>query len=321
VSNLVPGRYRDVAVATVEAPLTRDGLERHFLGREAYRRTRWVVARRGPDVALVEVRKAAGRGEELFAPIIEVRVLALPGECVLVDAPEVDTGVPSQLARAARERAPGVRCVVVQGRYRHISFILDPAPIRVRVVEVVPPAPPKLLDQASRILEVAEDLPPIELVAELVDLTELARDHPAPRYLLPCRGAGVALDGAEVRFLDERPAVEDWVLLGCARSREIHRWFYRTDAEAVDMCPRRLAAGHDSPPVNGGSGGLKERSGSPPVNRDLTPVLTKCCLLEEHLEVEADDHRVTVPWGASLELVRAGLGRAAALAEPAWAPA
>jgi hypothetical protein len=87
------------------------------------------------------------------------------------------------------------------------------------------------------------------------------------------------------------------------------------------MCPRRLAAGHDSPPVNGGSGGLKERSGSPPVNRDLTPVLTKCCLLEEHLEVEADDHRVTVPWGASLELVRAGLGRAAALAEPAWAPA
>jgi hypothetical protein len=195
--------------------------------------------------------------------------------------------------------------VVVQGRYRHISFILDPAPIRVRVVEVVPPAPPKLLDQASRVLEVAEDLPPIELVAELVDLTELARDHPAPRYLLPCRGAGVALDGAEVRFLDERPAVEDWVLLGCARSREIHRWFYRTDAEAVDMCPRRLAAGH----------------GSPPVADHLTPVLTKCCLIEEHLEVEADDHRVTVPWGASLELVRAGLGRAAALAEPAWAPA
>jgi len=97
------------------------------------------------------------------------------------------------------------------------------------------------------------------------------------------------------------------VLLGCARSREIHRWFYRTDAEAVDMCPRRLAAGHgrDSPPGRG----------------HPAPVLTKCCLLEEHLEVEADDHRVTVPWGASLELVRAGLGRAAALAEPAWAPA
>jgi hypothetical protein len=218
----------------------------------------------------------------------------------MVDAPEVDTGVPSQLARVARERAPGARCVVVLGRYRHVSFILDPAPIRVRVVEVVPPAPAKLLDQARRVLEVAEDLPPIELVAELVDLTDLARDHPAARYLLPCRGAGVTLGGAEVRFLDERPAVEDWVLLGCDRSREIHRWFYRADAEAVDMCPRRLADGQ---------------------GRDPMPVLTKCCLLEEHLEVEADHHRVTVPWGSSLELVRAGLGRAAALAEPAWAPA
>jgi hypothetical protein len=300
VSNLVPGQYRGVAVATVAAPLTRDGLERHFLGREAYRRTRWVVASRGPEVALVEVRKAAGRGDPLFAPIVEARVLALPGECALVDAPEVDTGVPSQLARVARERAPGARCVVVRGRYRHVSFILDPAPIRVRVVEVVPPVPAKLLDQARRVLEVAEDLPPIDLVAELVDLTDLARDRPAARYLLPCRGAGVTVDGAEVRFLDERPAVEDWVLLGCDRSREIHRWFYRAEAEAIDMCPRRLAGA---------------------VNNSLTPVLTKCCLLEDHLEVEADDHRVTVPWGASLELVRAGLGHAAAMAEPAWVPA
>ena len=108
-------RYRGVAVATVEAPLTRDGLERHFLGREAYRRTRWVVARRGPAVALVEVRKAGGRGDPLFAPIVEARVLALPGESAMVDAPEVDTGVPSQLARVARERAPGARCVVVLG--------------------------------------------------------------------------------------------------------------------------------------------------------------------------------------------------------------
>jgi hypothetical protein len=190
--------------------------------------------------------------------------------------------------------------VVVRGRYRHVSFILDPAPIQVRVVEVVPPVPAKLLDQARRVLEVAEDLPPIDLVAELVDLTDLARGRPAGRYLLPCRGAGVTVDGAEVRFLDERPAVEDWVLLGCDRSREIHRWFYRAEAEAIDMCPRRLAGG---------------------LNPHLTPVLTKCCLLEDHLEVEADDHRVTVPWGASLELVRAGLGHAAAMAEPAWAPA
>ena len=83
------------------------------------------------------------------------------------------------------------------------------------------------------------------------------------------------------------------MLLGCTRSREIHRWFYGADAEARDICPRRVAA--------------------------PAPALTKCCLLEEHLEVDAG--RVTVPWGASLELVHAGLRDAARLAEPAWAPA
>ena len=86
------------------------------------------------------------------------------------------------------------------------------------------------------------------------------------------------------------------MLVGCARSRELHRWFYGEDAEAVDMCPRRLAE-----PL------------------DTTPVLTKCCLLEEH--VERDGARVTVPWGASLQLVREGLARIAATAEPAWSPA
>jgi hypothetical protein len=294
VRNLVPGRYRDVSVASVQGSLTTEGLERHFLGREAYRRTRYVIARRGPDAALVQVTKASEA--PLLSPIVGVRVLAPPGDCAVVDAPEVDTGVPTQLARAARELAPAARCVVVQGRYRHVSFILDPDPIRVRVVEVVPPGPPKLLDQARRVLEVAEDLPPIELLPALTDLTELAGRRPAKRYLLPCRGSGIRVDGAEVRFLDERPAKEPWVLVGCARSRELHRWFYGEDAEAVDMCPRRLAE-----PL------------------DTTPVLTKCCLLEEH--VERDGPRVTVPWGASLQLVREGLARIAATAEPAWPPA
>jgi hypothetical protein len=295
VSNLVPARYREVAVASLAGGLDAGALERHFLGREVYRRTRYVVARHGADAAVVEVAKA--EDGPLFSPVVAVRVLALPDETAVVDAPEVDTGVPTQLARAALELAPGVRCVVVQGRYRHVSFILDPAPVRVRVVEVVPPWPPKLLDQARRVLELAEHLPPVELVPELVDLTDLARQRQAPRYLLPCRGAGIRLEGTEVRFLDERPPRQDWVLLGCDRSRELHRWFYGEEADSVDLCPRRLAER-----VGGGM-----------------PVLTKCCLLEEHLE--RDGTAVTVPWGATLDLVRAGLERVVATAEPAWAPA
>ena len=292
MSNLVPRRYRDVSVAELDRPLDPASLRQHLLGRDSYRRTRYIIARHGEQTAVVRVERATE--EPLFSPITAVEVLALPHECVLLHLGEVDTAVPSQLAAAAVRHAPGVRCVVVHGRYEHLNLILDPRPLRITVVEVVPPEPPKLLDQCRRVLSVADDLPPIELVPHLVDLRELGADGADARdRLLPCRGSGIVLEGREVAFLDQHPARRDWLLLGCERSREIHRWFYGSDADHRDICPRRLAA--------------------------AAPVLTKCCLLEEHLEVAPG--RVTVPWGASLELVRDGLREVARIAEPAWAPA
>jgi hypothetical protein len=292
MSNVVPRRYRDVSVAELDRPLDPAALRDHLLGRDSYRRTRFIIARHGDQTAVVRVERATD--EPLFSPITGVEVLALPHECALLRLPDVDTAVPSQLAAAAVMHAPEARCVVVHGRYEHLSFILDPQPLRVTVVEVVPPEPPKLLDQCRRVLETADELPPIELVPQLVDLRELgARDRDGRGRLLPCRGSGVTLDGTEVVYLDQHPERGDWLLLGCARSREIHRWFYGDDADSVDICPRRI----DAP----------------------APVLTKCCLLEEHLEVTPG--RVTVPWGASLDLVRGGLREVARIAEPAWAPA
>ena len=293
----MPGQYRKVSVATVDVPLTAEALTAHFLGREVYRATRFVVVRPsvGDATAVVEV----GHPDDgaLFAPVKAVDVLALPGECAYVVAPEVDTGIPSSLAAVARERAPAARCVVVEGRYRHVSFILDPRPVRIRVGDVEPPGPAKLLDQARRVLEVAEDLPPIELVPDVVDLVELARTKPTARYLLPCKGSGIEVEGATVDFLDQHPPRLDWTLLGCARSRAIHEWFYGDLPDTVDTCPRRLFIG-----------GLGD---------DL--LLTKCCLLEDR---NAEEPGVAVvPWGASLDLVRRALGHLAAAEEPAWAPA
>jgi hypothetical protein len=186
---------------------------------------------------------------------------------------------------------------VVQGRYEHINFVLDPAPMPLRVVEVFPPEPAKLVDQVERVLDVTEDLPPVDLRPELVDLVELARTRPSDRYLFPCRGSGVAPKGAEVRYLDERPTRQEWTLVGCARSREIHRAFYGDEPPSVEMCPRELARARDH----------------------AGPTLTKCCLLEEH--VERDGLTVVVPWGASLAQVREALGLLCSVAEPAWAPA
>jgi hypothetical protein len=294
MSNLVPRRYRDVSVTELHRPLDAESLRRALLGREAYRRTRFIVARHGDETAVVRIARLAS--EPLFSPITAVEVLALPDECADLRLPEVDTAVPTALAAAAAEHAPGARCVVVQGRYEHVSFILEPRRLRITVVELVPPEPPKLLDQARRVLEIGDDLPPVELVPHLVDLRELGAagsEGDSRDRLLPCRGSGVVVDGAGVAYLDERPPERDWLLLGCLRSREIHHWFYGSEADCRDICPRRLPA--------------------------PCPTLTKCCLLEEHVEV--DEGRVTVPWGASLELIHAGLREAARIAEPAWAPA
>ena len=278
--NLVPSQYRNVSVADVPAALDEESLRAFLLGRPVYRRTRYVVARHGGASAVAEVSKESE--VPLFSPVVEMSVLARADETAFVDAPETDTAVPTQLARVAARQAPGARCVVVRGRYGHVSFILDPAPIRIGVVEVVPPWPPKLADQLSRVLDLAEDLPPVELVPHLVDLDALATTRPAEHYLFPCR-AGQPRGEGNVSYLDEIPERAPWTLVGCARSRSIHDWFYGDDVPMVDICPRRLA---------------DDRT-------DSIPVITKCCLLEDRVSQEAG--RVVVPWGASLAQILEGL--------------
>jgi hypothetical protein len=289
VSNRRPSAYREVSVARVDFALTPENLVQHFLGRECYRRTRYVVVRRGADTALVAVEPSDP--VPLFSAPASVEVLALPAETVDVQRSDIDANVPSQLARVAVEH-PEARAVVVEGRYAHVSFLLDPEPLLVRVREVVPPYPAKLLDQAQRVLDVADDLPPIVLVPELIEFESFVGDD--PMVLLPCRGAGIRLDGRDTYYLDERPASHDWALLGCARSREIHRWFYGRPAPGRDTCPRNVV------PTAG-------------------PVLTKCCLLEDGIAIDGDV--AVVPWGATLGQVKDALGALARRSDVAWAPA
>lgn len=292
--NLVPGRYRGVSVAALppDVGLDEAALRAYFTGRDAYRRTRFVVARSGARTAVLHVTKADG--DALFSPVVDVALLAGPDECAVVHDPEVDTAIPSALAAAAA-RAPGARAVVVQGRYEHVNFILDARPLRVVVREVVPPEPAKLHDQARRILDVTEDLPPMELVSEPTDLGALAAAHPAEHFLLPCRGSGAHVEGAAVSYLDEHPPKADWTLLGCTRSQQIHAWFYGEDAPVLDFCPRRAPGPRPA------------------------ALLTKCCLQEEH--TETGPGWASVPWGSSLDHVREALHALAAQQEPVWAPA
>jgi len=308
--NLVPAQYRQVSVAEVPVALDEAALRAHLLGRPVYRRTRYLVMRHAGACAVVEVGKESEI--PLFSPVTAVTMIARAGETAFVDAPETDTAVPTQLARAAADHAPGARCVIVRGRYGHVSFIADPAPVQVRVVEVVPPWPAKLVDQLRRVLDLADDLPPVELVEDLVDLTALAATRPARHYLFPCRAGqatGTAAQGAAgpgagvpVSYLDEIPERAPWTMVGCARSRSIHDWFYGGEVPTVDMCPRNLAGRAARPGAAGPAA-----------------VITKCCLLEDR--VSSDDGLVVVPWGASLDQIRDGLRLAVAAGAADPAPA
>ena len=293
---LIPHQYRTVAFTTISGDLSRESLEAYFAVHEVYRRTRFVIACSGNMVALVEVNKDTARADSaLFCPVTGVTLLARQGRDGARDEAGHRHGG-AQPAGPGGEEFPEYRCVVVKGRYEHVNFILDADPPVVHVLDVAPPWPAKLCDQVDRVIDTAESLPAIHTQAQVVDLQELAKAEVADHYLLPCQGGGARVAGATISYLDEVPPPDPgWVLLGCARSRAIHDHFYPGQADSlrqIDICPARLAA-------------------ASPVPADQAR-LTKCCLLEEHIETRGET--VVVPWGASFDLVTEGLRAAADLA-------
>jgi hypothetical protein len=270
--NFIARPYRGVSVQDVDT-LDEAALLAHVRERRVYRRTEFIVATCRSRRAIVQVEREDGDG--ILVGVRDARVLARPEEIAFVDDESIDTGNATQLARVARDAF----VTVVQGRFQHVNFIVAPAPTHIRVREVVPPHPPKLLEMARAVLDFDEDLPPIELDYEAIDMRDLARG--ASHYLFPCRCAGLELDGAQVDFLDAGPPRAEWTLVGCERSRQIHEAFYGEDPQRrIDFCPRLTPAGDG-------------------------PELIKCCLLERG--IERDGERLVVPWGATLEEVRSAI--------------
>jgi hypothetical protein len=274
-ANFIARPYRGVSVQQF-ATLEPAALLERIRSRRVYKRTEFIVAVHGDERALVQVER--GDGDDVLVPVRDARLLVGPHETHFVIDEGVDTANAGQMARVASGR-----CTIVEGKFEHVNFILDPAPVHVRVVEVVPPEPPKLLEMARAVLAYDEDLPPIALDYEAIDMRDLAASAPAERYLFPCRCSG--LDGD---FLDNPPPEPaDWTLVGCERSREIHVALYGREPSArVDFCPRVTASGDGA-------------------------TLMKCCLLERG--IERDGASWVVPWGASLEEVRGALRELAGL--------
>jgi len=248
---------------------------------------------RGPDGATALVRITCAVREALFNPVTAVEWLGGPDDCTYVVRHDIDSANATALADVALDASslngqggtgPSPAICVVEGRYQHVNFIVRARPLVVRLVDVVPPEPPRLLDLAHQAIAIDEDLPPIHLRPELLDVRSRAAAAPDDHYLLPCQGAGLDLPGT-VDYLDQRPARADWTLVGCERSRQFHRWFYGGDADRqVELCPDRLTpAGGDTAPAT----------------------LLRCCLIERGIRV--DGNRAVVPWGTNLSEVQAAL--------------
>jgi hypothetical protein len=289
--NFICRPYRGVSVQHWTGPLEEGAVKEVLLAREAYRRTEYIVLRspaapadgRAPATALVGV--TCSSQEALFNPIVDIEWQAGPEDCTYVVRHEVDTANATALAEVALAEPEGASVCIVEGRYQHVNFIVRADPTAIRLVDVVPPGPPRLLDLARQAIAIDDDLPPVRLCPELLDVRTLAAAKPDHHYLLPCQGAGLDLPGT-VDYLDQRPARADWTMVGCERSRQFHRWFYGTDADRqVELCPDRLIA-DDS-------------------NGAATCTLLRCCLLERGIRVEGN--RAVVPWGTNLSEVQAAL--------------
>ncbi len=279
--NLVPLPYRNVSVQSYDGAPTEAAIVARLLGREAYRRTEFVVLR-GPGNATSVAALRKRDPEPFFSEIVGVEVLALPERCTFVEAPQTDVANRSALAELAAELGVGDEgTLVVWGRFDHVNFIHRPDPLVLRVIEVSPPEPPKLYEMVRHVLTYA-DLPPIRVELERIDLRALCASVQPKAYLLPCRSGGLDDLGAPVYFLDERPpSREDWTLIGCERSLQFHRYYYGDEPPRVEICPRVIAAGRP------------ERC------------LVKCCLLEFH--TERDGNVGVVPWGSDLRMVESAL--------------
>jgi len=279
--NFVPLPYRCVSYQPYEGEMAASVIEQYLLDREVYRRTDIIILHNSRQEYAVAAVQRAG-SETLFGSVEKVEILALPDDCVFITDPDTDPANRSALAKLAIKHKVSVdQTAIVIGAFDHINIIHHPKPLVLRVIEVIPPEPPKLYHMVEQVLSYA-DLPPIILELETIDLRDLADTVTPEAYLVPCRSGGLTNLSAPVYFLDERPKQrQNWTLLGCERSLQFHRHYYGDEPTRVEMCPRKL------------------------LKPDEKATILKCCLLE--YDIEQQDNVMIVPWGTDLNMIEKAL--------------
>lgn len=272
--NIVPLPYSRVAVQHVDFALNETELKSFLQEKEAWFETDYVVFRRAKDCAVVELRKE--KRNDMFCRITDVGIVSLPDTSHWIEDFTIDTGNPSALAEKAR--ALGITAsetLVVSGLYEHVNFIHRPQPTVIDVFDVSPPNPPRLLDMAKRVIA-NRSFPAIVLNPRIQSIPEMVPDLHGKPILFPC-GISQLKAMVSAAYLDERPNRQDWVLVGCERSRQIHRHLYGDDPPRIELCPKKLFVADDS------------------------PTLMRCCMVTGSFELRGKV--AVVPWGADLSVV------------------
>lgn len=314
---LFPRHCRHVACKEVDIKLTRENLEAHLPQHSYYRGSDFLLLHREAEWAVIALDKDSDKPrEDIFHPLTGLRIVSLPGTTGFVRDPTVDVLNPTALANRAQLELnlhPELTTVVLEGEFNHLSFIHEPELLSIEVHDIVPPAPPKLLHQARRVLGYHDVGAPVQLQPHLGDLATMATQAATEEVVLPCFGGdsqgrigGEA--GAEaiepgrqklhrektVHYLDRLPpglAGMEATLIGCKRSMDIYTGHYgQGPAHFVNICPADDEY-------------LKQKERLGPDEGHLC--LAKCCQLKEGFEARGN---VTyVGWGATLQDVEGAL--------------
>lgn len=264
---IIPTHCREVGLKEVSFPLTPDNIRESWKGRRIYFRTKFLVLRNEDDRSVLRIRS---KSNGVLNEIESIEILSLPEETVWVEDPNVDVQNPSSLVKAAL-RHPG-KTVVVKGAFDHVSFVKDPEARRIRVFDVVPPHPPKLLSLVRKALDFQSLDFPVEIQEDSLNLSDLAKEVTTEELLLPCEGSIVS--EKKVLYLSRSPEVKDATLIGCELSKQVAMELYGRDLPFIQICPKRLV-------------------GEPDV-----PTIVKCCELQSGFETSGK--LAVVPWGAGM---------------------
>jgi hypothetical protein len=262
---------KDISFQDADFPLTADGIAAAMQGRKAYTRAEYLVLH-GPEGYAV-LRQHLDGGKDLFREVRSFEVLSLPGGTDYVEDPTFDALNAPATGRVQSQHLG--RTVIVKGMFSHISIVRGVTPLKIKVIDTVPPSPSKLRVLVQRALDSGfVDLP---VVPEYIDscIGSLAAGAETDAVMFPCRVSGLEAD-RRTYFLDRAPEIgsDTVTLVGCHLSEAIFEELYGHRPECFRcMCPADIADSGEK-------------------------TIVKCCRVKSGHILEGNI--VKVPWGTTV---------------------